>query len=80
MLHPNILKKWYFSDTEKMEGHCSTGQSPQWAVVPMQEGEYPLFNLLIRIKTLQISNKYCGAQYFVLLLLLLLVVASFSSQ
>jgi len=21
-----------------MEGHCSTGQSPQWAVVPM-EGE-----------------------------------------
>ena len=23
---------------EKMEGHCSTGQSPQWAVVPMEEG------------------------------------------
>jgi len=23
---------------KKMEGHCSTGQSPQWAVVPM-EGE-----------------------------------------
>ena len=23
---------------EKMEGHCSTGQSPQWAVVPV-EGE-----------------------------------------
>ena len=22
-----------------MEGHCSTGQSPQWAVVPMEEGE-----------------------------------------
>jgi len=21
----------------KMEGHCSTGQSPQWAVVPMEE-------------------------------------------
>jgi len=20
-----------------MEGHCSTGQSPQWAVVPMEE-------------------------------------------
>ena len=20
---------------EKIEGHCSTGQSPQWAVVPM---------------------------------------------
>jgi hypothetical protein len=21
---------------EKMEGYCSTGQSPQWAVVPME--------------------------------------------
>jgi hypothetical protein len=25
--------------SEKMEGHCSTGQSPQWAVVPMEEEE-----------------------------------------
>jgi len=24
---------------EKMEGHCSTGQSPQWAVVQMEEEE-----------------------------------------
>ena len=24
---------------KKMEGHCSTGQSPQWAVVPMEEQE-----------------------------------------
>jgi len=22
-----------------MEGHCSTGQSPQWAVVPIEEEE-----------------------------------------
>ena len=22
---------------KKMEGHCLTGQSPQWAVVPMEE-------------------------------------------
>jgi len=22
-----------------MEGHCSTGQRPQWAVVPMEEEE-----------------------------------------
>jgi len=22
-----------------MEGHCPTGQSPQWAVVPMEEEE-----------------------------------------
>jgi hypothetical protein len=26
-----------------MEGHCSTGQSPQWAVVPMEEEEESLF-------------------------------------
>ena len=24
---------------EKMEGHCSTGERPQWAVVPMEEEE-----------------------------------------
>ena len=24
---------------EEIEGHCSTGQSPQWAVVPMEEEE-----------------------------------------
>ena len=24
---------------EKMEGLCSTGESPQWAVVPMEEEE-----------------------------------------
>ena len=24
---------------EKMEGHCLAGQRPQWAVVPMEEGE-----------------------------------------
>ena len=23
----------------KMEGHCSTGQSPQWAVAPTEEEE-----------------------------------------
>ena len=27
------------ADKKKMEGHCSTGQSPQWAVVPMEEKE-----------------------------------------
>jgi hypothetical protein len=26
-------------DGEKMEGSCSTGQSPQWAVVPVEEEE-----------------------------------------
>jgi hypothetical protein len=24
---------------EKIEGYCSTGQSPQWAVVPVEEEE-----------------------------------------
>ena len=24
---------------KKMEGYCLTGQSPQWAVVPMEEEE-----------------------------------------
>jgi len=27
------------ADRKKMEGHCSTGQSPQWAVVPVEEQE-----------------------------------------
>jgi hypothetical protein len=26
---------------EQMEGSCSTGQSPQWAVVPVEEEEDP---------------------------------------
>ena len=28
-----------------MEGHCSTGQSPQWAVVPLEEEEEEEFVL-----------------------------------
>ena len=27
------------ADKNKMGGYCSTGQSPQWAVVPMEEEE-----------------------------------------
>jgi len=35
------VRRWreLVTDREKMEGHCSTGQSPQWAVVPMEEEE-----------------------------------------
>jgi hypothetical protein len=29
---------------EKMEGSCSTGQSPQWAVVPVEEEDLSLNN------------------------------------
>jgi hypothetical protein len=31
------------TDRKKMEGSCSTGQSPQWAVVPVQEEEEDFF-------------------------------------
>jgi len=35
------VRRWIelVADREKMEGYCSTGQSPQWAVVPMEEEE-----------------------------------------
>ena len=29
-----------------MKGHCSTGQSPQWAVVPMEEE----VNFLVKVR------------------------------
>ena len=32
------------ADRKKMEGHCSTGQSPRWAVVPMEEEEEEEYN------------------------------------
>ena len=37
------VRRWreLVADRKKMEGHCFTGQSPQWAVVPMEEEEYP---------------------------------------
>ena len=35
------VRRWteFVADRKKMEGHCSTGQSPQWAVVPMEEDD-----------------------------------------
>jgi len=32
------VRRWrqLVADRKKMEGRCSTGQSPQWAVVPME--------------------------------------------
>ena len=35
------VRRWgeLVADGEKMEGNCSTDQSPQWAVVPMEEEE-----------------------------------------
>ena len=40
---------------EKMEGHCSTGQCPQWAVVPMEEEGR---NVLLTPYLAAISRKY----------------------
>jgi hypothetical protein len=34
MMMARVGDRW-----EKMEGSCSTGQSPQWAVVPVEEEE-----------------------------------------
>ena len=31
------MESWW--QIRKMEGHCSIGESPKWAVVPMEEGE-----------------------------------------
>jgi len=35
------VRKWreLVADRKKMEGHCPTGKSPEWAVVPMEEEE-----------------------------------------
>jgi hypothetical protein len=35
------VRRWreLVTDKKKMEGYCSTGQSPQQAVVPMEEEE-----------------------------------------
>ena len=35
------VRRWreLVADRKKWEGHCSTGQSPLWAAVPMEEDE-----------------------------------------
>jgi hypothetical protein len=35
------------TDRKKMEGYCSTGQSPQWAVVPVEEEEEEVVELTV---------------------------------
>jgi hypothetical protein len=39
MMDGKGLRRWRELVTGKMEGYCSTGQSPQRAAVPMEEGE-----------------------------------------
>jgi len=40
---PQVLgvRRWreLVTDRKKVEGHCSTGPSPQWAVVPLKKEE-----------------------------------------
>ena len=35
------VSRWreFVANRKKMEGHCSTGQSPQWTVVPIEKEE-----------------------------------------
>ena len=42
-----------------MEGHCSTGQSPKWAVVPMEEEEEEEEEVSV-FKRVQCTNAYCA--------------------
>ena len=48
------VRRWreLVAGRKKMEGHCSTGQSPQWAVVPVEEEKEvltPYFSRQMRI-------------------------------
>jgi hypothetical protein len=45
---------------EKMEGSCSTGQSPQWAVVPVEEGEEESVLEKVAVSLQQIIPYYCS--------------------
>jgi hypothetical protein len=43
-----------------MEGSCSTGQSPQWAVVPMEEEEDAVIMPYLLLESIQmfLSSSY----------------------
>jgi hypothetical protein len=44
---------------KKMEGHCSTGQSPWWAVVPMEEAEEGIVKVLMSLcRELDICERF----------------------
>jgi len=55
-----------------MEGHCSTGQSPQWAVVPMEGEEEEehrktyIRGKIYEIKKYLVGNKPELGKYFLL--------------
>ena len=50
------VRRWreLVADRRKIEGNCSTGQSPQWAVVPMGE-EKKKWDLVNTVTSRQVS-------------------------
>jgi hypothetical protein len=53
------VRRWrkLATDRKKMAGYCSTGQSPQWAVVLMEEEvEEEEEGMLVRLETVQLSQ------------------------
>jgi len=57
-----------------MEGHCSTGQIPQWAVVPMEEEE----EITLSYYTMNfVQHSVTCAKYFFSLVLYVFVLNSF---
>ena len=47
---------------KKMEGYCSTGQSPQLAVVPMEEEEVCFNDVGINSLGMESAPKHAGAK------------------
>ena len=43
-----------------MEGHCSTGESPKWAVVPMEEEELKMR----KVTKLSLNTAHSDAEWF----------------
>jgi hypothetical protein len=48
---------------EKMEGSCSTGQSPQWAVVPVEEEEEEEYLFVKGSKCALLGQMFVLVQY-----------------
>ena len=51
---------------KKIEGHCATGQSPQWAVVPMEEEEEEeeeIIDVIHFTASVKIAGKRCKKNY-----------------
>jgi hypothetical protein len=55
------VRRWreLVADRKKMEGHCSTSQSPQWAVVPMEEDDAVKLSLTLRTYVILLSKTLC---------------------